>query len=66
MATPIEATKQPVYQGLAGGNEGGVGYVRSYTGPSGTVPIGDDPDEGEPLTGVRTVHVWAEISHVSD
>jgi hypothetical protein len=43
-----------------------VGYVPTYTGVSGTVPVGADPEDGEPLTGARTVHVWVEVIHVSD
>jgi hypothetical protein len=50
----------------AGSNQGGVGYVRSYVGVSGTVPIGADPTDGDPLTGVRTMHVWAEVTHLND
>ena len=56
----------PIYQGSSSGNEGGVGYVPTYTGVSGTVPIGADPDDGEPLTGARTLIVWAEITHETD
>jgi len=52
--------------GRTGGHEGGQGYVATYTGPSGTVPIGDDPDDGEALTGARTLQVWAEITHAID
>ncbi len=56
----------PIYQGSANGNEGGVGYVPTYVGPSGTVPVGADPDDGEPLTGARTLHVWIELTHEVD
>ncbi len=54
-----------IYEGTAG-QEGGTGYVLTYTGVSGSVPVGADPDEGEPLTGARTLIVWAELTHTSD
>jgi hypothetical protein len=50
----------------AGSNQGGVGYVATYGGISGAVPVGADPDEGEALTGSPTVHVWMELTHVHD
>ncbi len=66
-AKPAIASPQPAsYVGLAGGHEGGTGYVATYVGPSGSVPVGANPADGEPLTGARTVHVWAEITHEVD
>jgi len=50
----------------AGSNQGGVGFTATYTGASGSVPIGDDAEDGEVLTGARTLHVWAEVTHVND
>ena len=50
----------------AGSNQGGTGFVASYTGASGAVPIGADAVDGEVLTGKRTLLVWAEVTHVTD
>lgn len=47
----------------AGCNLGGVGWSPLYTGPSGVVPIGADPEDGELLTGKRIVRIWAEVNH---
>lgn len=56
----------PTYRGIAGGSEGGTGYVQTYTGASGVVPVAADPAAGESLTGKTSLHVWAEITHVTD
>lgn len=47
----------------AGCNQGGTGFIATYTGASGTVPVAADPDDGETLTGKRTVHLWVEVTH---
>lgn len=49
----------------AGCNHGGVGFTVSYTGASGSVPVGADPNDGETLTGKTTAHVWVEITHTA-
>lgn len=54
------------YEGLPGPAEGGVGFTPYYTGISGTVPIGADPSDGEPMTGKKTEIVWVEITHSED
>ncbi len=50
----------------AGSNQGGTGYTATYTGASGSVPVGANPAEGDALTGARTIHVWAEVTHATD
>ncbi len=50
----------------AGSNQGGTGYTATYTGVSGTVPIGADAVDGAAFTGQRTLHVWAEVTHALD
>ncbi len=49
----------------AGCNQGGTGWKPFYLGASGTVPVAADPDDGEPLTGKRSVHVWYEHTHTT-
>lgn len=50
-------------KGKAGCNTGGVGWVRSYVGPWGTVPQHANPAAGETLTGKANVEVWTELVH---
>ncbi len=50
----------------AGSNQGGTGYTASYTGASGSVPVGADSVDGEALTGSRTWIVWVEVTHLND
>jgi hypothetical protein len=47
----------------AGCNQGGTGWTPTFTGTSGSVPVGADPVVGETLTGKPGVHVWAEITN---
>ncbi len=47
----------------AGCSKGGTGWRRTYYGPSGTVPIGADPVDGETMTGKTSAHLWIEITH---
>lgn len=47
-----------------GYNLGGLGWIPSYCGLSGTVPVGADPVSGESLTGKFKLQVWAEVTHV--
>lgn len=61
-----ETTVLRTPQVSAGSNEGGTGYVPTYVGVSGAVPVGADPTDGETLTGARTLHVWIEVTHVTD
>jgi hypothetical protein len=49
----------------AGCSKGGVGWRRTYYGPSGRVPIGADPPDGETMTGKTAIHMWLEIKHTS-
>lgn len=49
----------------AGCSKGGTGWRRTYYGPSGTVPIGADPVDGETMTGKTAAHLWIEITHTS-
>lgn len=49
----------------AGCSKGGTGWRRTYTGPSGKVPIGADPVDGETMTGKTAVHLWIEITHTN-
>jgi hypothetical protein len=46
----------------AGCNDGGIGSEPTYTGPSGVVPVADDPVEAT-LTGKRDILIWTEIQH---
>lgn len=49
----------------AGCSKGGTGWRRTYYGPSGTVPIGADPVDGETMTGKTASHLWIEITHTN-
>lgn len=49
----------------AGCSKGGTGWRRTYNGPSGTVPIGADPVDGETMTGKTAAHLWIEITHTN-
>lgn len=60
--TPSTLTASPSRS--SGCNAGGVGWLPTYAAASGVVPIGADPNDGEPLTGKRAVHLWAEVTHV--
>lgn len=60
--TPSTLTASPSRS--SGCNTGGVGWLPTYAAASGVVPIGADPNDGEPLTGKRAVHLWAEVTHV--
>lgn len=70
-APQIQCTPQSTVgnggKGNAGCNTGGVGWVRSYTGPWGSVPDHPDPADGETLTGSngRGVEVWIELVHTA-
>lgn len=64
--TTAKRDKGPKYIGIPGSSQGGEGYVPTYTGPSGTVPVAPDPAVGETLTGKTSLHVWVELTHISD
>lgn len=64
----IPCTSQTIVSspGRASGcNEGGVGWVPfySYGSASGSVPVGANPVDGETLTGKRTIHLYAQMTH---
>ena len=52
-------------KGKAGCNVGGIGGGHEYTGPFGSVPQHDDPDDGEILTGEpgEDLDAWIELVH---
>lgn len=49
----------------AGCNQGGLGWVPTYTGPSGVVPSAPDPGTEEDLSGKRKVHFIARLKHTN-
>lgn len=59
--TPITIRSSPARN--AGCNNGGTGWTPSYSGVSGTVPVGANPIDGETLTGKQAVNMWVELEH---
>lgn len=53
-------------KGKSGCNDGGAGFIRTYVGPFGDVPLHANPADGESLTNKERagLEVWVELRHV--